>query len=287
MGGKSGLMLRVMMNRYHQGAPDAFLERLNPEEAKIIAAMPISAQQPSEVLVATLELLKQRVHYSWLEPIVMEFSPAMRGLLISILPEEQASSLSKRVAVPLLPPPSDPVKRFFSNVLYDKLNAQAIVPPGFLKETPFSILLNLEKVQLITLIDYLGIYDLAFELREIVDKEVIKDVYAALSARKLNFLKVCLHQKERVQVAKMGLKNWRGDAAKLLRILHRRGIQRLACALSGQQPDLLWYLSRRLDSGRGRLLLAGYSKSEIRTATAVMAQQVLNTINFIRKMGEM
>lgn len=287
MEGKNALMLRVLMNRYNQTSPDIFLAGLNKNDAQLVMKLPASSQEPAKAIVMPLELLSgDTIHYSWLAPALGELPLEIRALAISALPKTIGERLSNLTSTKLVDPPSVPVKHYVAQLLYQKLNAKDVIPEGFLPNSPLMPLLNFRKLDLIVLIDYLGIFDLAQELRQVVDKEVVNGVYKSLSPKMLSFLRICLHQKDRVKVAKIGLKNWRGDSDKLLRVVHRRGLQRLGGALSGQHPDLLWYISRRLDRGRGHLLLTSYNKKEIPQVTAALIQQVLNVINFINKTSE-
>jgi hypothetical protein len=208
------------------------------------------------------------------------------SLLISSLPNESAEILSSMTSSPLVEEPSPVIQNFLFALLYEKLNFSSVKPAAFLAETTLTPLLSLSKPELIELIYYLGIYDLAQELRQIVDKSIIRNVNNALSIKKQRFLKICMHQKEKISVAKLGLMNWKGDGSQLTRVLHRRGLLRLGGALSGQHPDFIWYIVHRLDSGRGNILEKSYSKKEIPVASSALVLQVLGAINFIKKMGE-
>ncbi|MBA2728569.1 MAG: hypothetical protein H0U49_10415 [Parachlamydiaceae bacterium] len=202
------------------------------------------------------------------------------------MPKESAEILSTMTSSPLVEEPAPAVQNFLFSLLFDKLKFSSVQPAAFLAETALTPLLGLSKSQLIELIDYLGIYDLAQELRQIVDKSVIKNVNNALSVKKQRFLKICMHQKEKISVAKLGLINWQGDGPQLVRVLHRRGLLRLGGALSGQDPDFIWYIIHRLDSGRGNIVEKSYSKKEIPLTSSSLVMQVLGAINFIKKMGE-
>jgi len=274
------------MNRFHHGAPDSLLAALPQETAKAVVDLNVISPDPAQVVVYPSEFLQNAVHYSWLLPTLKTFKKPLCSLLISSFPKENAEILSSLTAAPLVKEPSPAIQHFLFSLLFDKLNYSSVKPSAFLAESTLTPLLSLTKTQLIELIDYLGIYDLAQELRQIVNKSIIKNVNNALSVKKQRFLKICMHQKEKISVAKLGLINWKGDASQLSRVLHRRGLLRLGGALSGQQPEFTWYIVHRLDSGRGHILENSYSKKEIPVASAALVLQVLGAINFIKKMGE-
>lgn len=286
MQAKGLIMMRVLLNRYHQGSPEAFLGGISKEDSKQVTTLDITSQDVAQALRQPKDVL-QKIHYSWVAPSVQQFSKGMQVLIISALPKGSSSSLSKILKVtPSVKPPSIPVRLFLINLLCSKLKIEEVLPPAYLPQTSLSTLANFKKSQLIELIDFLGLYDLAEEIRQIVDKKSLKNIYGCLSIKKQHFLRICLHQKEKLTTTRIGLERWQGDCKQLERILHRRGIVRLGYALSGQHPDLLWHIVHRLDTGRGNVLKKYWSKDEIPGVTSALTQQVLSLMNFFKKMSE-
>ncbi len=282
---KSAIMLRVLINRFHQGAPEALLKGLPAAEAEHVLVHTISLNEASQVMAKPSVFLKD-IHYSWLQPVLETFSFSLQPMLISALPAESAASLSRLMNCPLLKPASEVSKEFLLSSLCRKFMEKAPLPVSFLPETFASRLALMSKWQLIELIDFLGIYDLAEELRHIVDKVLLKAIYKCLSMKKQHFLRICLHQKEKLKAAKIGLINWKGDEVQLERLLHRRGLLRLSYALSGQSQDLMWHIIHRLDVGRGQIIKKNYSNKEVPGVTTFLSLQVLNTFNYLKKMSE-
>lgn len=280
---KSAIMLRVLINRYHQGAPAALLASLPEKDAKLVLDQAITSADASEVILHPSELVGGKIHYSWLAPVIETFSGNMQALLVASLPVESGKALASLLDIPLLPPPVAPLRKMLLMALCRKFSKKAVLPVRFLEESAMTPLADLTKGELLELIDYLGLYDLAEEIRHIVDKVVLKSIYAGLTPHKQLFLRNCLHQKEKLKATKIGLVNWKGDVAQLQRILHRRGLMRLSYALSGQPRDLVWHLAHHLDVGRGRLLGKYYSDKEIPAVSSFLAQQVFNTLNFLKR----
>lgn len=280
---KSAIMLRVLMNRYHQGSPASLLGGLSKEDADLVRDQNITSAEAAQILIRPNVLLGEQIHYSWLQPVIETFSPSMQPLLISALPLESSRALSKLMNMPELPKPTPLARQFLLLTLCRKFSKRAVMPMQFLPETTLSPLITLTKTELLELIDYLGIYDLAEEIKHIVDKVLLSSIYACLSAKKQHYLRICLHQKEKLKAAKMGLVNWKGDAAQLERLMHRRGLLRLSYALSGLSRDFVWHLAHRLDVGRGHILGKNYSDKEIPGVSAFLAQQIINTLNFLKR----
>jgi hypothetical protein len=281
---KSAIMLRVLINRFHQGAPEALLKGLPEAEAEHVLVHTISSTEASHVMNKPSTFFKD-IHYSWLQPVLETFSPSLQPMLISALPAESAAPLSKLMNFPLLKPASETSKEFLLSSLCRKFMENTPLPVVFLPETFASPLALMSKAQLIELIDFLGIYDLAEELRHIVDKVLLKAIYKCISIKKQHFLRICLHQKEKLKAAKIGLINWKGDEVQLGRLLHRRGLLRLSYALSGQSQDLMWHIVHRLDVGRGQIIRKNYSNKEVPGVTVFLSLQVLNTFNYLKKMS--
>lgn len=179
-------------------------------------------------------------------------------------------------------PISNIAKAFILNRLYQYLEINEHLPIEYLPETEFSLLTKWTKAQFIDLIDYLGLYDLASEVRHIVNRNYLKNIYTCLTPKQFYYLKVCLHQKEQLVSPKLGIDPTKQDCPQLKRIIHRRGLLRLGRALCGQHADLVWHIAHTLDMGRDNLLLKEYQPEELPKVTQILKQQVLNLINFLK-----
>lgn len=280
---KKALMMRVLMNCYHQGAPEMLLSFLPKEEADAVLEASTPCNKPATALLHPEQFLGDDIHYSWLQQTLSGFQPSLQPFLISSLSQSSAFALSKLMGQPLVTSLSPIAKKFYLSMLCRQFMKESILPLAFLPETPLAELTKLTKPEFIELIDFLGLYDLAEEIRHIIDKNILKSIYECLSAKKQHFLRNCLHQKEKLKSAKIGLVNWKGDAHQLARLLHRRGLLRLSYALRGQHRDFVWHLVHRLDVGRGRLIADQFSSKELPGVTAFLLQQVLKTQTFLTR----
>src|SRR5690606_22100687 len=112
------------------------------------------------------------------------------------------------------------------------------LPLAFLQyPTPLQKLLHLSKKELVSLINALAMYDLAEELRQIVETKNLKRIYSLLSEEEKNQLKSAGKNKESVSFGKMGLERLDSSEEAFRVALHRRGILRLAVGISGQDLD--------------------------------------------------
>lgn len=284
---KTQILIRILLNRFHPKTSQEFLKGLPENEAKQIIEHQIITADVDPIFVKPHEFLKE-IHYSWVAPYVQKFSTHLQNLMVSALPNPLAASLKKylNISDPSVSMPK-PARAFFIRKLYDQVKQTEILSPAFLPKQDLSILLALSRREIIYLIDFLGLYDLAEELRHVVDKKSLQKVYACLDSKKIQFIRLCLHQKSRFIAAKMDLQKWKGESTELQRKIHQRGLYRLGKALSGTHSHFMWYLLRKLDIGRSAIIEKHYKLPSSPAVTSVLIQQVINVMNFLKSKSEM
>lgn len=282
MQAKGWVMVRVLLNRYHPHVNESLVQCLPEDDAKAVLAQEINTDNVSEAVLQSQQMIN-RIHYSWLVPAIQKLPKALHQSVLPLISKDQAEKLAQllHLSSTNIKPLSQPVRTFLSAKLFDLMGHPSVLPVAYLPHTALTTLANMNKPQLLEIIDLLGIYDLAEEVRHIIDQKRIKQIFSCLNTKKKQFLGLCLHQKEKMSSSRMRLDQWDGECEKLDSLLHRRGMTRLGKALSGQHPDLLWHISHTLDTGRGNLLTSTYSSAAIQGVTPILAQQVLNVINFI------
>ncbi len=284
---KSWIMLRVLLNRFHEGDMESVLHGLPEDDARTVLSQDVVSKELFPAVARPQELIK-RIHYSWIAPEIKKLPSNMQTMILSALPEEYTLKVSQFLEKE--PPPmklSSPIKSFVLGNLYSKILPKEVLPPEYLPESPLSFLGTTSKKELLQLFDFLGMYDLAKEIRHIVDKEKLKKIYQCITPKRREFLRFCLHQPEKLVSEGLKLERWDGDCNKLRRLLHRKGMMRLAYAVSGQHPDLMWHIIHTLDTGRGEIISKNYSKEEIAGITPVLSQQLLTLMNFLKKKGKL
>lgn len=282
MQSKGALFFKVLLNRYHAGSNmQNFIRAMPQEDSTEILAQPTNATEPQLLLTLTQEQL-HNTHYSWLVPVIKQMAISLQPFIVASLPH--ASRLSHLLNIPIENlSVSSPAKKFFLHILWKTWNPSSTLPFNYLPDHPLLALGKMSKAELVEFIDFLALYDLAETIRHIVNKKDLKAIYEALTSKQLQFLRVCLHQKEKVAAPKIDLSKWHGDPQKLQNVLHHRGLLRLGKALSGQHPDFLWFITHKLDIGRGTILSKHLLPNEIPRVTAVLVQQIIFLINFLKK----
>lgn len=278
---KSWTMLRVLMNRYHADNTESVLKGLPSDQAQQILSQSTKASSVEVPFAHSSDLIEQ-IHFSWFTPILKQLPPKLQEIFVAALPPSMINRVAHAMDLAILDISlSKPVKSYLMNVLYSKLNHHDVLPLEYLPSTSLTQLAQLKKEELERLVDYLGLYDLAEEIRHIVDKKKLQRIYESLSKKRQTYLKTCLHQKLIVHSPKLNLDAWDGQDWKLHKILHRRGMIRLGYALSGQDPDLIWHITHSFDTGRAKLLAKHCSDKEIPKVTPVLVQQIQDLIKFL------
>jgi hypothetical protein len=281
-------MLKVLMNKYHRDASgSALLNTLPMEIAKQVAEETTRSDAAAEAFVPFEEIIGT-VHYSWfLEPL-KEMPKPTRAILMNSLPSGHAEPLAEIFNTPSTPTTdlSPAVRSFLLSHLYEKIEGIGeVIPEAYLAPEPLQPLLALNRPMLLELFDLLGLYDLAVNVKKIVNKEKLEQINSCLSPLRRKFLNLLVSHPARLQISELDLTSWKGDGNKLNKILHRRGIIRVAKALSGSSQDFLWHVVHRLDTGRGDIIKRYYSE-EAMPISSVLTEQVLYIINVLTRKSQ-
>lgn len=202
-----------------------------------------------------LDRYLQEIHYSWwIEPLKKLKTDAK--LFLHLFPEATQKALMKQLEIDTAPSIEDEtLEKFLKQELVLTLNEPLPIPFNYLPKSLMRMLLTLSKKELISLIDHLSLYDLAFELKRVVDTKIIKPLYSYLDKKETLFLKKISKSAESFSLTKMDLNRWDKEEKSLRMLMHKRGILRLSIALHNESKDLVWHIAHRLDAGRGSLLM--------------------------------
>lgn len=224
------------------------------------------------------------IHYSWLIPFLNSFPKKIAAFFLAVFPNEP---LKKNLE---LSSPTfdftDFLKSYLKEALISSLfeNEKPPIPAQYIPNSTLSSLLSLSKKNLVLLIDYLSMYDLAFELKHIVDTKILKKLFSVLKKDEVEFLKKIMSQQEPFSFSRMGLERWDGNEHTLNSLLHKRGINRLAIALSIESENLIWHISHRLDIGRGSMLIKSVKKE---VAPSIVDHIQANVIELITNLNNL
>lgn len=281
---KGWIMLRTLLNRYHGGSAETLLKSFSQEDVKTVLGQNVHSQEAKSIFVNPEELL-QKIHYSWLVSPIQKTPETLQPYFLAALSETQAKGVCAILGKTYQPQPlASPIRNFLLATLYTKLGAKSLIPAPLLPESPLKELIHLNKQDLIDLINNLGSYDLVPIIKRVVDKQKINNLNQCLAKLQQKFIRLILHHPEhKVISTEIEFEKWNGDCTIMNKVIHSRGIVRLAKALSGQGAHYIWHLTHILDTGRSNLFLKNWSKEEIPNLTPLIITQVIYTLNFLKK----
>lgn len=253
------------------------LERFLPEREKLkLSTLPEFGEEITFEGFSNGGMLEQ-VHWSWFLPTLKTFSKREQGLFLSALSPLAREQLAQALEIS---GPLEEITAVAISYLRSQLQSslvgthEQLLPVEYLPPSPLNQLLNLSKKELSQLVDRLALYDVAAELRHIVETKTLKKISSCLTEEQKERVKWLSTQKEAHPLPKLGLEQWDGSEESFRTLLHRRGLQRLAIALSGQDPDLIWALSHHLDIGRGNTLFKLCGKEKVVGASEMIQREI-------------
>jgi len=280
----SWIICNALLNCCEEEKKHQLVNFLSAEEKKTIEASLPTYKNPLIETPSLLEALS-RIHFSWFAPFLRQRSESEIRLILSSLDDEQAKKIADLLRFSFQPLPlNSSAAQYFREWVWGKITEgkKDLLPISCLPASPLNVILELDFDVLTEVIDYLGLYDLALEVKLIIDTVKLKQIYSTLSKEQLYFLKTLVHQKESISFRMMGLNQWDGNTSHLKSLIHQRGINRLAKVLFSEHPDLFWHVNHSFDMEHSVLLTKFYIPLNQPRATKILAEQVIQTINHVQ-----
>lgn len=192
------------------------------------------------------------IHPTWIHSAMQGFPKSVQSQLLAWFPASLVQELKSLLSdVPIAHKRCSSIGAFYLlDLLAKKLRPPGLVEEVFLTESSFYPLLYFSGQTKMTLINCLGLYALAKEMKNIVDKVLIERIHKVLSPTERLFLSYCQAHPMKYLDTTDFLSSWDADD-ELHRFVHRQGLVFLATALVKEDASFLWYFLRRLDIDRG------------------------------------
>ena len=229
--------------------------------------------------------LLHRVHPSWLIPFLRNAAENELKLFLTCLSEQQIQKAKKGLLFSSNLPLTSPLgKEYLERLLLEQVLPQDmdLLPIECLPDSSMNRLLSLSEEQIHLVCDFLGLHDLAIEIRQIIDTVKLKKIHSVLSKEQEAYLKNLLQKKESVVFKRMELSKWNGSAETLLSTLRHRGINRLAKALFPEDASLTWHIAHQIDMEEASILRGHCKKLDHANAAHLLAMQTLDIISMIQ-----
>jgi hypothetical protein len=250
-------------------------QRTELQKAPVQGAL-FSAFSPDEVL--------DTIHPSWLVHILHPYTENEKTFFLATLQPVLAGHLKKLLSFHApLPTLSTLGKEYLRRKLLELVRKERgeALPKAALPGGPLNILLTFDAYRLSLLTFWLGLYDLAEELRFVIDKQTLFHIETALTPVEWQAVKSFQVKKERVTFGRMNLKETAQSPQKLRLLIEQYGMNRLAKALYGENESMLWHLLLRLDHKRAEYLsklCVPLAKPELKEA---LQHQLLSIISLL------
>ncbi len=280
----SYVILNVKLGSLPESLREKLLSYLPDKEKNLLKKIPKSSKSLDPEDFSFDRILNQ-VHYSWLLPTLKTYPNEEIALFLEVVEEQKKAILKRKLRIePDEPHLTSIAKSYLKLILQMSLlgKEDSLLPVEYLPSHPLNQLTLLNKQQLVELIDYLGLYDLSKEIKQIVDTTVLKKIYSYLSQEHKSFLNKIMNQKEPKLFFRMNLTREGIDKDAFKTLLHKRGLQRLGITLSHQHSDLLWYITHILDIGRGNALLKIEEKKVMAKDAESMVGCVLEALKRVK-----
>lgn len=267
---------------------------LIPEEKipALVPLLPREDQEIFEVLPHPWQLfgehlkwdLLDHIHFSWLAPYLRTLSATEIKLFLTVLSAPQRHGLEKLLGYenqfPDLPKFSKSgLREFLLSQVKQNLD---LVPFAFLPNHPLNKLLQQSSDTIAKVIRYLGLHDLSYEMRQIIDTKELKRIFASLTEKEGEYLNKLMLHTEPLIFKRLFLKEWKGTKEDLHKLLEERGAHRLGHLLYDSSESLKWYLSHSLEMHLGTKVLKYIEKPTHVRAHEILMRQIEMILNFIK-----
>lgn len=262
------MVCKAFLQKHRPDKGSALLKHLAEPAKKKIQSLPSSSHDLTKG-IDSVEITLSRFHPSWIVDAVASLPTEEATLFLSCMEQKKGLTPTAR--------------RFLQKQLLARIwKDPEILPLAFLPDSPLNCLLAASYEELQTLPEFLGLHDLQTEVKQMIETAKLKQIHAALSAKQENYLQMLLSKKEPIGFKRMALEKWKGDKKSLQKLIYQRGLNRLAKALFGQHPSLIWHLSHRFEKENAERLQSLCASVDLPQATAHLTTQVLELFSYIQ-----
>lgn len=273
-------MLQALATHFHKGPIEELSQYLPESEREPFTSS--NPELPFEAQTQSAEDIFNSVHCSWLKAPMKEAPEPFQKLVLKSLSDEYSNDLAITVALPKEEEKlSPPVKHFILNLFRSRYAKNLkVIPPN---ENPGELASlsswHHEKIKELSFL--LGLWDLSEEIRRVIDKKRLKTIFKCLEPREQIFLKNCLQGRDKLALPSIVLERWKGECKELRALITKRGLSRIAKALSGHPLETIKIICRNLNTSLAKQLVAYIKHKSIRGVTPIAINQVKQAIKFL------
>jgi len=277
----SWLVCKAFLDRKNSSEKEGIMTFLPPQHKEILQSASSFLGNVTKGFDSITHLLGW-THYSWFIPILRTKSEKEASLLIASLPENTAAVIAKHLqctrAAPLPTAANIVLQRTLSRLLLSTLDP--ILPIECIPSNPLHAIIHLSIDELHLLIELLGLYDLAPEMRYIIDKQRLQKIRSSLSQPGHRFFTKLQRRPLPKIFTPMNLRQWDGKKQSFISLLRKRGINRLSKTFVPFHADLIRYIKLHMSVDEAILFDKMHKKIEKPETYEILQQQILEAIQF-------
>lgn len=263
------IFLKLLLDKFAPKRQEALLKLLPAEEAEAIRVHTTVHGEPDSILFRPTAWIKS-LHPSWLAKPLEEI-PSLQQPLRALFATQEPS-------VQQYPPL---VKEFLLTVLHTHCTIEEPLPKVLIAHNPLEPLLHMNAQELMQVVDLLAVLDILEDVRQIIDKKVLKTLLGLLSAKQQQYVRESLRQKIRGTTPPFKVLDLLKEPKLFRKTLHKRGLEKFALAISGLDVDFLLNIYHTLDLKRAQFLMHLVEQELVPEQTNTMRLQILHSIQFL------
>lgn len=269
--------LSVLSTLLKQAPDNAFSRYARFLPQSVLAEAQTIKPQTHPLSDLSLKELLEKIDPSWYMETLRACSKNDLTFYLSLFSEQTRDTLAKELA--LTPPfyslPPNMKHYFLTKFLQTLFPNDLPLPFSYLPDHPLSFLLesNIEKLN--KLCFYLGLYDIAPELKTVLKGSILKAFETTLSSDEANFCRTISALRTPFSLGPVGLNQWNEDKSLLRKIIFERGLYRIGIGLNGACSDFVWYITHLLPKETAALLHKFLKTTVDPSTLTLISQQIL------------
>lgn len=197
--------------------------------------------EKSVPVALTIEKLVRRIDISHFKAFLKTLSESEQQIYIFAFPKYKQSQLCDEPVV-FGEFRTEGFSNTVLNILFNKMLI-GFPPPVYLPFHPIIEILGDTGITLAKLVNYLGLLDVAIELKQIIAKKTLKKLQAVFDSEELAFLHTAFNKERLTSLSPMHLEGYNGDEKQLREYILERGIYRFVQGVLKAPIEYLFFIT--------------------------------------------
>lgn len=217
------------------------------------------------------------IHPLWVKEGINSCLPPAE-LYLNIIPkesQEQFAAIDEKILTPL------GQEFFLFQLIQQIIGSFHFVSPRNLPPHPLNQLATLLPSQFEEYCKIMGLYDLALELKLIINPQLLKQIDAYFSPLEKKCIRDFSQKKDLLKFTSLKLSEWNGNIEELTNVLYFRGLNRVAKGVYDGGAPLLWYIERKIPPKQISFLHTFKTPIHEQKIHTILTKQLIECIDII------